>query len=336
MPYVILLAPASNRVYAGEAPRLLAAELRVLLGADADVEPITLAGIDYLALKRERLDANCLTALGRLSGFLAAFRRDGDHLLPVEVRRPDRFDDDLVTIPKYAGKTNEQFTRLLINVTTASMTRRPRGSIAILDPLCGRGTTLSTGLTLGYDVAGVESEEKAVEWYAAFLRSYLRRKRLKHTVDSSPVRREGRSLGRRLDASIRPPDGGPPLDLVVFTGDTRQSAALFGKRRFDAVVADAPYGVVHASRSDADRRTGKRERSAAGLLAEALPVWASQLKPGGALGLSWNTYAIGRAQLVELAAAAGLQPLDDGPYRELPHRVDSSIVRDILVAVAPS
>lgn len=234
------------------------------------------------------------------------------------------------------------------------MTRRPPGPIAILDPLCGRGTTLSTGLALGCDVAGVESEEKSVEAYGAFLRSYLRRKRLKHTVETSPVRREGRSLGRRLDATISPPDGGPPLELVVFTGDTRQSAALFGKRRFDAIVADAPYGVVHGSRSGAaaasvragdgsdrrgrggrsTRRTGTG-RSAAGLLADALPVWAGQLKPGGALGLSWNTYVISRDQLLNLSAAAGLQPLDDGPYREFAHRVDSSIVRDILVAVVP-
>jgi hypothetical protein len=58
------------------------------------------------------------------------------------------------------------------------------------------------------------------------------------------------------------------------------------------------------------------------------------LKPGGALGLSWNTYGLSRERLVELAAAAGLRPLDVGAYREFSHRVDSSIQRDILVAVA--
>ena len=55
---------------------------------------------------------------------------------------------------------------------------------------------------------GVEADHKAVEAYAAFLRTYLRRKRLKHTDDMTPVRRDGRSLGRRLDADGRPPDGG--------------------------------------------------------------------------------------------------------------------------------
>ena len=342
MPYVILLAPSSNRVYAGEAARLMAAELRVLLGRErgadgqAEIAPIMIAGIGYLELALDDLDGHARAALGRLSGFLAVFRRDSDHLLPVEVPRPDRFDDDLVTIPKYAGKTNEQFTRMLINVTLASLVGRPREPAAILDPLCGRGTTLSTGLTFGHDVAGVESDLKAIEAYATFLRSYLRRKRLKHTVEMSPVRREGRSLGRRLDATITPPYGGRPLSLAVFSGDTRQSASLFGKRRFDAVVADAPYGVVHGSQSDVRGTSGKRDRSAAGLIAEALPIWAGQLKPGGALGLSWNTYGLSRERLVELVAAAGLRPLDAGAYREFDHRVDSSIQRDILVAVAES
>ena len=99
--------------------------------------------------------------------------------------------------------------------------------------------------------------------------------------------------------------------MTVFSGDTRQSAALYGKRRFDAVIADAPYGVVHGSRTDVRGATGKRDRSVAGLIGEALHVWAGQLKAGGALGLSWNTHGLARERLIELAADAGLDPLDD-------------------------
>lgn len=332
---MILLAPSANRVYAGAAEELVAAELQVMLGEDAGlIEPVTLAGIAYLQLNSQ-LDDRLRGALGRLSAFFAAFARDRDHLLPVEVTRADLFDDDLVSIPKYPGKTNEQFTRLLINITLASMTRRPSGPLTILDPLCGRGTTLSTGLTLGHDVAGIDADLKALEAYAAYLRTYLRRKRLKHTADLHPVRRDGRSIGRRLEAEIRPERGDRALSLTAFSGDTRQSAALFGKRRFDAVIADAPYGVVHGSHTDVRGHAGKRDRSAAGLIGEALPVWAGQLKSGGALGLSWNTHGLNRERLLELAREAGLDPLDDGAYRRFGHRVDSSIHRDILVAVKP-
>ncbi len=151
--HLILLAPSSNRVYAGSADRLVAAELAILLGTGdgpaPPIEPVTLAGVRYLRLGLPELDDVAGAALARLSALFAVFRRDGDHLVPVEVSRPDLFDDDLVTIPKYPGKTNEQFTRLLLNVTLASLTRAPGPAPrSVLDPLCGRGTILSTGLCI--------------------------------------------------------------------------------------------------------------------------------------------------------------------------------------------
>ena len=188
-------------------------------------------------------------------------------------------------------------------------------------------------MMLGCNAAGVEAELKAVEAYAAYLRTYWRRKRLKHSLDISPVRREGKIIGKRLDAEVIPAGQDRSVGLTVFSGDTRQSAALFGKRKFDAVLADAPYGVVHGSQTDVRGASGKRDRSAAGLISDALPVWAGQLKTGGALGLSWNAIGLRRERLLELVTDAGLEPLDFGPYRDFEHRVDSSIRRDIVVAI---
>src|SRR5215218_882943 len=160
--HLILLAPSANRVYAAEADRLVAAELKIMVAADdhPSIEPLTVAGVGYLSVGLETLDEQVCSALGRLSGFYAAFRREHDRLLPVQVPKPDLFDDDLVTIPKYPGKTNEQFTRLLINVTLASLRRVPNGAISILDPMCGRGTTLSTAMMLGCNAAGIEVDAK--------------------------------------------------------------------------------------------------------------------------------------------------------------------------------
>lgn len=335
---VILLAPSSNRVYAGAADTLVAAELGVLLqahgGAMPDISPTIIAGVPYLSIARLELDESLGRAIASLSALFAVFlRNDHDRLTPVELARPDLFSDDLVTIPKYPGKTNEQFTRLLVNVTLSALRREPQPSWSILDPLCGRGTTLSTGLIMGHEVSGVEIDLKALEAYSAYLKTYLRRKRLKHTAEMTPVKREGRSVGRRLDVEVTPAAAGRPLKLTAFSGDTRQSAALYGKRRFDAVITDAPYGVVHGSSTDVRGVSGKRDRSAAGLLHEAIPVWASQLKRGGALGLSWNTYGLSREDLSTIAVDAGLTPLDEGPYLQFGHRVDAAIARDIFVAV---
>lgn len=335
--HVILLAPSSNRVYAGNADRLSAAELAVMTGLPGttgpSIRPVDIAGVRYLQLEIEDFDQRIRSAVSRLSAFFAVFLREGGHLVPVPADPPGLFDDDLVTIPKYPGKTNEQFTRLLTNVTLASMTRTPSGTTSILDPLAGRGTTLSTGLILGHDVAGVDADLKAIEAYAAYLRTYLRRKRLKHTADLTPVRRDGKSIGRRLDVTVTPDGSGRPQSLTVFSGDTRQSAALFGKRRFDAVITDAPYGVVHGAQTDVRGVFGKRDRSAAGLIGEALPVWAGQLRPGGAFGLAWNSLGLTRERLTEMAFGVGLRPLDSGPYGRFAHRVDSSIRRDVFVAV---
>ncbi len=329
VPLLMLIAPSLNRVYAGEAPRLAAAELAVTAGVE--VEPVVIAGVDYLRIEADA-DQRLLDAVAVQSTKLGLYEDVSGLLRPLELPAVDVLDEDLVTIPKYPGKTNEQLTRLLLNVTLSQVMAGP-GSRTVLDPLCGRGTTLLQAWRLGHDAAGVEADEKAVEAFAAYLKTYLRRKRIKHTAEMTPVRREGKSLGKRFDAEVTV--DGRNLSLGVFTGDTRQSAKLWGKRRFDAIVTDAPYGIVHGSVSDVRGGT-RRDRSASGLLADAIPVWTGQLRIGGALGLSWNTLGTPRERVVELLGAAGLVVRDDGPWRRFSHRVDSSVHRDVIVAVRES
>lgn len=325
--YALLVAPSANQVYADQAPVLAAAELAITAGLP-EVDPVRVAGVDYLGFTADETPG-LLAAVERCSARLALFERVGELLRPVELPRRNGLDDDLVTIPKYPGKTNEQLTRLLLNVTLAAAGNPPRATV--LDPICGRGTTLTSAWLLGHDAAGVEGDEKAVEAFAAFLKTYLRRKRLKHSADMTPVRREGKSLGRRFDATVRLDDRA--LTLGVFTGDTRQSRKLWGRRTFDAVVVDAPYGVVHGSHTDVRGVSGKRDRSAAGLLGEAVPVWASQLRPGGAMGIAWNTLGMSREALADVLTAAGLAVCDGEAWHRFAHRVDSSIQRDVIVGV---
>lgn len=339
-------------MYAGAAAELAAAELQICAGLGS-VEPVTLAGVDYLGFGGGALDAESLAVVAGQSARLALFERvpvservavpervagsDGPTaglLRPIELPVVDLLDDDFVTIPKYQGKTNEQFTRLLMNVTRAAAELPADRTATVLDPLCGRGTTLAVAWTMGLNAAGLDADVKAFEALAAFWKTWLRRKRLKHSAETSPVRRDGKSLGKRFEATLRLP-ATPPLTATVFTGDTRDSARLFGKRKFELIVADAPYGVVHGSRTDVRGVSGRRDRSPAGLLGEALPVWAGQLAPGGALGLSWNTLGLAREDLGEMLTDAGLSVCDDGPWLRFGHRVDSSIHRDIMVARRP-
>ena len=222
--HALLVLPSANRVYRASAPALAVAELRVLgdavLGGRLrDVGWEQISGVPYLTFTVPD-DAPFtpaeLAVLGHLSVFYALFTVDaaGPLLRPVAVPPADRLDDDLVTIPKYVGKTNEQFTRLLLTATVASSAAAGRlatGGLAVLDPLCGRGTTLNQALLAGHSAAGVDVDGKHVEAYATYLRTWLERKRLKHR---RPSRRSGGpappSAAASSPSSGRPSRRSPP------------------------------------------------------------------------------------------------------------------------------
>lgn len=331
--YLLLRSPSANRVYGVEAAALSTAELELTAPFAGDVALVDLAGIGYLAFSSQALADQGLATIASQSTAFALFERSGDLLRPVALPVADVLDEDLVTIPKYQGKTNEQFTRLLLNVTLSAVTRQPTGPRQILDPMAGRGTTLSTALLAGHDAYGIEANEKEFDQMAAFYTTWLRRKRLTHKAGTTPVRREGRTIGRRFDATVS--TQGQSLTLTAFTGDTRDSGVLFGKKRFDAIVVDAPYGVVHGSHTDLHGTSGKRDRTPGGLLREAVPVWADQLMHGGAIGISWNTLGLPRKDLAAILSGAGLQVAEGGAWERFAHRVDSSIRRDLMVAGKP-
>jgi len=335
--YLLLITPSANRVYTEAAVELTVAELdvfanTVLSGRIHDVVATSVAGLPCVGFTAEELSTRDIAMLANASSGYALFERAGSLLRPIELHRLAWFDDDLITIPKYAGKTNEQFTHLLLNVTllsSASAESLLDGGLRVLDPLCGRGTTLNQALVYGYDVAGIDLDGKDFEAYASFLRTYLQRKRIKHRLETNPVRREKRLVARRLTASIG--RGDRTLDLDVVHADTTVATDFFKPESFHAIVADAPYGVAHGSRTVA---AGLR-RSPLQLLTEAVPGWTRLLRPGGALGISWNTHVARREAAAEVLATAGLTVLQDGPYDRFRHRVDAAITRDILVAIRP-
>jgi Putative RNA methylase family UPF0020 len=324
-PYALLIAPSANRVYADAALRLSRAELSifgatVLSAPPKELDEERLGGVRYVVFDAE-LTPTDLAHLANLSAGYALFAREGDLLRPVELTPLARFDDDLITIPKYAGKTNEQFTRLLLNVTLLAAATGPemlRRQLTVLDPLCGRGTTLNQALMYGYDAVGIERDGKEVDAYAAFLRTYLKRKRLKHRAELNPVRRDRRLVARRFHATIG------AQELTVFHADTVEARQFLRAGCADVVVADCPYGVAHGSHAG-----GARTRGPLDLLRAAVPVWTELLAGGGALGLSWNTHVASRDEAAAVLADNGLSVVD---YPDLSHRVDQAIMRDVLVA----
>jgi tRNA G10 N-methylase Trm11 len=378
--YALLILPATNRVYAEASPGLLRAELavfaeRALAGRLDEVEEATLGGVPYLLLTADELSGRDIAYLSQLSSLYALFEVSGEggpgvRLRPVELTPVAEFDDDLLTIQKYAGKTNEYFTKLLLNVTVLSsdfadtmLDRR----LHVFDPLCGRGTTLNQALMYGYDTTGLEHDGKDVEAYSAFIRTWLKRKRLKHHAEFTPIRRDRKVIGRRLHVTLAADKeaykAGDALSLTVVNGDTTRARDFFRARSFDVVVADAPYGVQHGSRTHGSRedelrgggrrrgdgrsgdggvrggdggvRGGALSRRPLDLLTAAVPGWVELLRPGGAVGISWNVHGASREDAAQVLADAGLDVCEGGAYEGFRHRVDQAIIRDILVARKP-
>ncbi len=336
--FALLVSPSANRVYAEAAPALVRAELsvcaeRVLGGAPQGLRVERMGGVPYLVFSAEALDDRALLVLSGLSATFALFSLEGGALRPLELRRPERFDSDLVTIQRYAGKTNESFTRLLLNVTLASSAfagELGTRVFKVLDPLCGRGTTLNQALLVGFDAAGVELDRKDFEAYSAFIQRWVKDKRLKHEAHVGHVKGHPRlALDVGLDRESF--KAGKALHLAVVNASTLETTAVFPPRSFDLVVTDAPYGVQHGSHG----ARGELSRSPLELVAEAAPVWRDALRPGGAMGIAWNVHVARRERLCEALARAGLEPCDGPAYRGFEHRVDQAILRDVVVARKP-
>ncbi|MEV0713695.1 SAM-dependent methyltransferase [Asanoa sp. NPDC050611] len=343
MRYAMLILPSANRVYAESSVELTAAELEIFAGAVlgggiADIAAEDIAGVSYVTFDSAPLDERATRFLANLSSIYALFAVEGGGLLrPVPLHRLDRFDDDLVTIPKYAGKTNEQFTKLLLNATlmgSAFADRMLERRFTVLDPLAGRGTTLNQAMMYGYDAYGVDRDQKDFEAYGAFIQRWLKEKRIKHKAEHGPVRRNRQVVGRRLQitlaASKEDYKAADTQRIDMVNADTTRTLEFWKSGSVDLVVADAPYGVQHGSRTAKGLDRGPLE-----LLRVAAPAWAGALRPGGALGLSWNTLVADRAAAADILAGAGLEVVDTPAHRRLAHRVDQAIRRDVLIARKP-
>lgn len=364
---LVLRSPSANRVYAQAAGPLALSEARWVLGAHLASAPLVrerrIGGMDALEIRWSAAGSAATDAatgpqgptsdlVGRLLGSLSStlgvldvvedpdpgpeagrLGASGPLLRPRELPSVLHHPGDLETILKYPGKTNEQFTALLVNLAAALSTHRAGlfdGSLALLDPLCGRGTTLNRALRLGLSPRGADIDRKDVEAYRAFLTTWLRTHRYKHTLSATRLTVHGEQLGSRIDAELAPDKQalreGRGQRLTVLGCDTTRLGELLPARSVDALVADLPYGVQHGSRAD-----GSWQRSPLEVLRAAAPGWRTLLRDGAGLALALNRHTLDHDAASAVLAEAGLRVISrDGAFR---HRVDQSIDRDVLLAV---
>ncbi len=334
MKLALKITPQRSTQYANMVTTLATPELFASpLGASInECVPTTLAGQAYLLATLNEgtsLSPYLLTILSRLAAtsevyeyFDAIGPVSGPLLRPVEPRFTPFVPLEMAEARRYKGKTNEVFTRVLLNIAifAGDYAQSMDDRLRILDPLAGGGTTLFLALSAGYDAFGIELDKQDVETTTLFIRQYLQSANIHIRERDERGRRAGRrvqfEVGRKGDNRL----------LVLVNGDTTQAdlhlREVPGGPRVHAVVGDLPYGIQHFGEISS-------------LLKDALPVWKDMLFPGGTIALAWNATRIDRAEMVHfLEGETGLTVRNEPPYTQFVHTVDRVIKRrDIIVGV---
>lgn len=336
MRYKMLLWPHANARYQSESVRLAQAELRLMLdrlAPQASARPCDDMDMPCLELDFPQApEAGVIDALRRHSLLYGLFEDEGGLLRPAAGRAAARVGADLPAILKYKGKTNEMFLQLLVNAALyASDFWRDAGApLALLDPMCGRATTLFVAANLGWDATGADVDKVDLKEAEKFFKRYLEYHRMKHGVTraSRTLKQGGSAPECRFEYA--PEGDAPRRALTLLQLDASRGGEALGKSAFHIVACDLPYGVRHDARPAPGDRSGGNWLEA--LLRRALPQWRAALKPGGALAMSFNAQTFKTERLRELVAAAGFQVMTGGPWDGFSHWVEQAITRDVVVA----
>lgn len=345
MVYLLLQHPGHNRVYYDAADRLAKAELMLaverLSTVVNDVAIAEVAGVRYLRMECEsQLSETDLQLVSRLSFLFALFRASeekGKMLLePIAIADYHHLPEKISSMLKYKGKTNELFTKMMVNVALLSSAFGYDEPIRLLDPVSGRGTTLFEAAVYGYDAYGIELDPKSVHEAHVFFKKFLQDERMKHIASKRQISGASRSSSTQIQefTYAKDKDLFKDLDqrryLGLIAGDTCQAHEFFKKASFHLIVGDLPYGVQHGNNP---QQTGKsKTRNPKELLADAIPEWKKVLYPGGVIVLAWNSHLASPRSLQTIFETNGMEVLTEEVYGMFVHQVDRAIKRDVIVA----
>ena len=332
MRYAVLVAPHQNQRYNAGVQTLTLSELTLMLSPyGITPEFINLNGLDLISFEAEE-SRRTQMLLSRLSSLYVLFKLQNDALYPVQLEYSRVVEDDISGVLKYKGKTNEVFTSLLINAAVFSSDYAGRfdEKLNILDPICGRGTTLFEALKKDYNAYGVEIDKADIDELNKYFKKYLEFHKLKHSVTKNSMTVNGKSGGARTSYKLALDSKQlkeSPLELINIHGSTTNCPSYFKKDFFHAIAADLPYGVQHAGQD------GRKPIAPASLLEKCAPAWAHVLKPGGAIAISFNVNTLPLHTARNLLYKNGLKPLEGGVYDTFEHWVEQAVTRDIAVAI---
>ena len=332
MKYCMLLWPHANVRYQNETLKLAQSELRLMLDIFApEAEISAYAGLNLPALQiedQQELSPVAVDAIRSHSLLYGLFEiREGGLLLPLTGRAEAYVGSDLPGILKYKGKTNELFLQLLVNAAlySSGFARKGNERLELMDPMCGRATTLFVGANRGWNTTGTDLDRNDLSEAGKFLRRYFEYHRMKHAVKQESRTVQGsKSVPMTAFSFADTPEhfkAGEGCSLRTACADATRTREIFGREKFHMIVCDLPYGVQHASVGASPEK----------LLAKALPGWREALKKGGAVAVSFNAQTLKTAKVRELMEKAGFEVKTGGAYDSFDHWVEQAVTRDIAV-----
>lgn len=334
MKYTCLLRPHANGRYQEAAVPLALGETRLLAkkaGREIEPEIREEKGVQWIDFECETLDETGIGELARSAhGYLLAEKHEGGVIKPLVSAESAYLGDDMPYILKYKGKTNETFTKFIINLALCASDFSGDDRLKLLDPMCGRGTTLFEALNRGWDAMGTDVQAPDVDEAGKFFKKYLEYHRLKHTVSKKSMTAKGKEAAviqiYEFAKDAQAFKAGDTRTLRTAVMDSSKISALGARKEFHLLATDLPYGVQHAP-------GGQRGKSLQQMVRDVLPAWKDALLPGGAMALSFNTNTLKLDFVREAMAEAGLRVMTGSGYDGLAHWVEQAITRDVAVAV---
>jgi DNA modification methylase len=341
--YAILCNPGHNRVYFETSLKLSVSEFIVVMQKFSikfeDVRQENIDGIDYLTFQTTKelsqSDIKIISDLSFVYAFFEIKKIDDElYLKPIKKIKEDFVDESISTILKYTGKTNEIFTRMMINIAFYSQSNNK--NIRLLDPIAGKGTTLYEGLIKGYNVYGIEIGNSIVNESYHFIKRFLETAKYKYGYSSAKISGPNKSFTalKHIFETAKTKEEFKSKNtktIELIAGNSLYVDKYYKKNFFDIIVGDLPYGVQHGNVTN--EKQSSLTRNPTELLNACLPSWLAVLKPNGAIVLAWNSNVLPRKKMGQLFEEQGLVVKNDDVYLQFEHRVDQSISRDIMVAV---
>ena len=332
--YSFQLCPHANIRYQESLVGLGQKELECLLfalGIPGTPVASSVGGCTFFRLQTdEKLSDDMLHLLRQHSSLLLISEEIGGLLRPLPFSSVDYLPADLPEVLKYKGKTSARFTQMMISCALSASSQLGKEHLTVLDPLCGRGTTLYCALQHGMDAVGVEARGQDLEEMDRYLAKYCELHRLKHKREAS-----SRTIGHQAVPCISYTladtkehyQQGDTRTIRFFQGDTALCQPLFRKHPASMIVTDLPYGVQHAPGASGGIA------SFDAFLHRVLPAWHDALKIGGAIAMSFNTLTLKKERVIALLRESGFAPITEAPYDNFAHDVEQAVRRAFVVAL---